>query len=187
MIKALQQIHTQLPLWADQWLDTIIVLVQIAAIALIAWLFMRLVRYLTKRMAAKYGLPPQIVLLPRRAINIAIGAGAFFWSLQRLGVSGPALWTTFTGFVTVGAVAFFAAWSVLSNLFCTLLIFVTGAFRHGDMVELLESGDKSGYKGRIVDINLVYTTLQDADPDTVGALLQIPNSLFFQRALRRWR
>lgn len=187
MIKSLQQIHTQLPRWADQWLDTIVILTQIAAVTLVAWLLMRLVRHLTKRMAAKYGLPPLVVLLPRRAINIAIGAGAFFLSLQRLGVSGPVLWTAFTGFVTVGAVAFFAAWSVLSNLFCTLLIFVTGAFRHGDIVELLESGDKPGYKGHVVDINLVYTTLQDATPDSGGALLQIPNSLFFQRALRRWR
>lgn len=187
MIKTLQSIHTQLPPWADQWLDTVTLFGQIAAIALIALLAMRLVRRLTLRLAAKYGLPAPVVLLPRRAINVAIGAAAFFWALQRLGVSGPVLWTAFTGFVTVGAVAFFAAWSVLSNLFCTLLIFLTGAFRMGDLVELLETGDKPGYKGRVVDINLVYTTLQDADAESSGAMLQLPNSLFFQRVLRRWR
>lgn len=187
MVGIFQQLHTQLPQWADRWLDSLIVAGQVLGITLAAWLAMRLVRRLTLRLAAKYALPPQVVLLPRRAINSAIAAAAILWSLERTGVSGTVLWTAFTGFVTVGAVAFFAAWSVLSNLFCTLLIFMTGSFRLGDMVELLESGDKPGYKGRVVDINLVYTTLQDADVASAGAMLQLPNSLFFQRVLRRWR
>lgn len=187
MIESLRRIHAQLPTWADQWLDTVTLLGQIAAIGLIAWLAMRFVRRTTLRLAVKYALPAPVVVVLRRAVNAAIGAAAFFGILQRFGVSAPVLWTAFTGFVTVGAVAFFAAWSVLSNLFCTLLIFLTGLFRMGDLVELLEAGDKPGYKGRVVDINLVYTTLQDADPASAGAMLQLPNSLFFQRAVRRWR
>ncbi len=182
----IQQLHNRLPQWAEQWLDILIIAGQVLSIALLAWLATRLVRRLTLRLAAKYSLPPQVVALPRRAINIAILAGATLWSLERTGVSGGVLWSTFTGFATVGAVAFFAAWSVLSNLFCTLLIFMTGAFRLGDVVELLESGDKVGYKGRVVDINLVYTTLQDVDGASPGSTLQLPNSLFFQRVLRRW-
>lgn len=186
MLDFFQQLHTRLPQWADRWLDTFIVAGQVLAIATAAWLAMHLLRRVIVRLAVKYALPPQIVLLPQRAISSAIVVAAILVSLERMGVSGAVLWSTFTGFVAVGAVVFFAAWSVLSNLFCTLLIFMTGAFRLGDKIELLESGDKPGYKGRVTDINLIYTTLQDIDGTTTGAVLQLPNSLFFQRALRRW-
>ena len=60
----------------------------------------------------------------------------------------------------VGAVAFFAAWSVLSNLFCALLIFTVRPFRIGNYIEVLDTADKPGAKGRVVDINLLYTTLR---------------------------
>jgi small-conductance mechanosensitive channel len=84
-------------------------------------------------------------------------------------------------------VAFFAAWSVLSNLFCALLIFTVRPFRIGDYIEVLDTADKPGAKGRVVDINLLYTTLEDHGA-AVGhtAWLQIPNALIFQRVVRRF-
>ena len=112
---------------------------------------------------------------------------ALMMVLERLGVSATVLWTAFTGFATVGAVAFFAAWSVLSNLFCAFLIFTARPFRLGDGIELMDAVDKPGPRGRVVDINLLYTTLEDGDSTTEGTLLQIPNSLIFQRVVRRWR
>lgn len=83
--------------------------------------------------------------------------------------------------------AFFAVWSVLSNLFCAVLIFTIGPFRLGDRVEVLEAADKPGAKGRVIAINLLYTTLQEDAEAGSGALVQIPNSLFFQKVVRRWR
>ena len=82
--------------------------------------------------------------------------------------------------------AFFAAWSVLSNIFCTLLIFTTRPFRIGDTIELVENGEKPGFKGRVIDVNLIYSTLEETS-GTGNNLVQIPNSLFFQKAVRRWR
>jgi small-conductance mechanosensitive channel len=53
-------------------------------------------------------------------------------------------------------------------------------------VELLDTGDKPGVKGQVVDINLVYTTLLESGDSQNGTSLQLPNSLFFQRPVRRW-
>jgi small-conductance mechanosensitive channel len=186
MNKQVQYLHDRLPPWAADWLDILVPLVQVGLILLSAWLVMRVVRHLTKRLANAYAVPPKVSQLSRRIAGAAIYGGALLWSLERMGVSGAVLWTAFTGFAAVGAVAFFAAWSVLSNLFCALLIYTTRAFRAGDLVELVENGDKPGLKGRVVDINLVYTTLRESGDDTAGTSLQLPNSLFFQRALRRW-
>jgi small-conductance mechanosensitive channel len=46
-------------------------------------------------------------------------------------------------------------WSVLSNLLCAILIFTVGPFRLGDVVELVDTTDKPGVKGRVVAINLL--------------------------------
>lgn len=178
----------RLPVWLHDWLDIVVPLGQILLILLIAWLLRMLARRLVERVGTRYTLPPEAVIGARRVLSFLIYAGAFLLVLERLGVSGTVLWTAFTGFAAVAAVAFFAAWSVLSNIFCTMLILTTRPFRLYDHVELLENGDKPGLRGKVVDINLVYTTLRETDDgEGAGTVLQIPNSLFFQRVLRRWR
>lgn len=178
----------RLPVWLHDWLDIVAPIGQILLILVIAWLLRVLARRLVERVGQRYTLPPEAVVGARRVLSFLIYAGAFLLALERLGVSGTVLWTAFTGFAAVAAVAFFAAWSVLSNIFCTMLILTTRPFRLYDHVELLENGEKPGLRGKVVDINLVYTTLRETDDgDGAGTVLQIPNSLFFQRALRRWR
>jgi len=175
-----------LPEWAQDWLEIIVPGVQIAFILLAAWLLQNLLGRLLTRAGRHYQIPLELQMPIHGLMRWTILAAALLLVLERLGVSATVLWTGFTGFATVGAVAFFAAWSVLSNLFCAFLIFTVGPFRLGDTIELIDTADKPGAKGRVVDINLLYTTLEDATEGHGGALLQIPNTLVFQRVLRRW-
>ena len=179
----------RLPDWVQGWLDTIMPIGQVLLILLAAWLVQRLVRLLVRRLVDRRGLPLEMAVVLRRLSASLIAAAALLLILGRMGVSGMVLWTAFTGFAAVGAVAFFAAWSVLSNIFCAVLIFSTRLFRLQDHIEVLENGEKPGLKGRVVDINLIYTSLQEVEADASdgGSVLQIPNSLFFQRSVRRWR
>ena len=176
----------RLPDWVQGWLDTIMPIGQVLLILLAAWLVQRLVRLLVRRLVDRRGLPLEMAVVLRRLSASLIAAAALLLILERMGVSGMVLWTAFTGFAAVGAVAFFAAWSVLSNIFCAVLIFSTRLFRLQDHIEVLENGEKPGLKGRVIDINLIYTTLQEIGGPAEGTLMQIPNSLFFQRGLRRW-
>ncbi|KQP03046.1 mechanosensitive ion channel family protein [Pseudorhodoferax sp. Leaf265] len=181
------RLREYLPLWAHEWIDVIVPGLQIVGILVVAWLLQYLLRRLVSRVGLRYQLPTDLVAPVRNMLRYLIYGAAFLLVMERLGVSATVLWTGFTGFVTVAAVAFFAAWSVLSNLFCAVLIFSTRPFRLGDVVELIDSGDKPGIKGRVIDIQLVYTTLEDVTAEHAGALLQVPNALFFQKSLRRWR
>lgn len=183
----MQHLRTVLPPWLHDWLDVIVPLAQVIAIVALAWLLQRMVRRVLSRLAQRYQLPAAAITPARNLLRWLIYGIATLWVLERLGVSSDVLWAGLTGFVAVGAVAFFAAWSVLSNLFCALLIFTTRPFREGDVVELIDTGDKPGIKGRVTDIRLIYTVLADQDPAHPGALLQVPNTLFFQKSLRRWR
>ncbi|RZL65369.1 MAG: mechanosensitive ion channel family protein [Variovorax sp.] len=186
MNKTLHNLRAQLPPWALDWLEVLVPMLQVALILLGAWLLFRFTRRLIRRITTSYALPGEVAMVSRRIAGFLIYGGALLWSLERLGVSGTVLWTAFTGFAAVGAVAFFAAWSVLSNIFCALLIFTTRMFRLQDVIEVLENGEKPGLKGRVLDINLVYTTLEESGTAAAGTTLNIPNSMFFQRTVRRW-
>ena len=183
----LQKYQTHLPDWVQDWLDVIVPALHIVLIVVVAWLVQRLLRKLVNGMAERYDLPHALLVPAIGVIRWLIFSSALLLVLERLGVSATVLWSAFTGFATVGAVAFFAAWSVLSNLFCALLIFTVGPFRVGDTIELLDTAEKPGAKGRVIDINLLYTTLEDFNSPSGQSLLQIPNALVFQRVLRRWR
>ncbi len=176
-----------LPSWSHGWWPEIVLAGRIALILLAAWLLRWLLRLLISRLTRRYGLPIEVTVSARRLVGFVIGFGALLLILERLGVSGAVLWTAFTGFAAVAAVAFFAAWSVLSNIFCALLILITRPFRLHDHIELVDAGDKPGIGGRVIDMNLIYVTVEERPLQGGEATLRLPNSLFFQRATRRWR
>ena len=174
--------------WTREWWDLAAPVVHVVLIIVAAWLLQRFARRVMRRLG-EHNLPPELLTAARRISGFLIYGAALLLVLERFGVSAAVLWTAFTGFAAVAAVAFFAVWSVLSNIFCSLLLFTTRPFRLYEMIEVLENGEKPGLKGRVTDINLIYTTLQeDADEQgRPGPMLQVPNSLFFQRVVRRYR
>jgi small-conductance mechanosensitive channel len=161
---------------------------RVLLIIVVAWAAHRLMRAVISRLGKRSIIPAELVVGAKRVASFLITATAVLLALEQMGVSATVLWTAFTGFVAVGAIAFFAAWSVLSNIFCTLLIVTTRPFRLYDEIEVLENGEKPGLRGQVVDVNLIYTTLRESGPEGApsGSVLQVPNSLFFQRIVRRW-
>lgn len=174
--------------WLSAYSEPLIRGGQVLLILLLAAVLQRLLGRAIHRMAVRYPqLPAQLLLPLRGGLRWLIMGSALLLVLERLGVSAQVLWAALTGFVAVAAVAFFAIWSVLSNLFCALLIVTLSPFRIGDSVEIIDTADKPGVKGRVLSINLFYTTLEDLSEEGAGTWVQVPNSLFFQKAMRRWR
>jgi small-conductance mechanosensitive channel len=169
------------------WLEPLLVGLQILLILLIGFVLQRFVGRVLTRLGERYPLlPPELLVMLRGGLRWLIMGSAFVAVLGRLGVSASVLWAALSGFVAVAAVAFFAMWSVLSNLLCAVFIFTMGPFRIGDVVELVDTTDKPGIKGRVTAINLMFTTLVEP-AELGGTLVQVPNSQFFQKSIRRWR
>ena len=175
----------QLTLPVD-WIAPFLLGLQIIVILGVAFVLQRLVTRFLTGLGERYPLPPELLVPVRGCLRWLIMGSAFIFVLERLGVSATILWTALSGFVAVAAVAFFAMWSVLSNLLCAVLIFTVGPFRIGDVVELVDTTDKPGIKGRVTAINLLFTTLIEPQ-ELGGALVQVPNNQFFQKSVRRWR
>ena len=108
--------------------------------------------------------------------------------LQYLGINVSGI---ITGLLTVAgmiAIGFIAVWSVMSNIFCAGFLILFNLFEINDEIEVMEPVGGGGLKGKVVDFNLMFTTLeekidQEADNNTI--LTQIPNNIFFQKSLRR--
>ena len=177
-----------LPMWAHDSLDLMLVALQVGGIVLVAWLLRRSVGKLFDKIVAHHKVPVDVAVPMKTIGGWIIILTASMMVLERLGVSGQVLWTAITGFAAVAAVAFFAAWSVLSNIFCAFLIFSTQPFRVGDELEILDASDKVGMHGRVLAIHLLYTVLEEVGrADGRPTLIQVPNSAFFQKTIRRWQ
>ncbi len=176
-----------IPAWASEWIDIIIPAAQIALVLVLAIVLHYGIRKLIMRIARHYAWPLELTVPVKGMVRWFIIGGAMLLVLERLGVSAAVLWTAFSGFAAVGAVAFFAAWSVLSNFFCAILIFTVRPYRLADYIEVLDAMDKPGAKGRVIDINMLYTTLEDFGADQAQrVVLQVPNTHIFQKVVRRW-
>lgn len=176
-----------LPLWLQDAVRPFIPVMRLVLIIGVAWLLRRALIKSVNRLKLRRDVPAELIIGLRRTTTFIIAAAAVLMILEGIGVSATVLWTAFTGFAAVAAVAFFAAWSVLSNVFCTFLILTTRPFRLHDQIELVENGEQRGLRGQVTDVNLIYTTLRESTAEGEPASeLRIPNSLFFQRVLRRW-
>ena len=89
-----------LPEWAEPWLEVIELGLQIALIALGAWVLNLLLRRLIRRLGASYSLPAELVMGARRVVGLVVYAGAILLILDRFGESAPAgtLFKTDEGF-----------------------------------------------------------------------------------------
>src|SRR5690606_40910516 len=112
-----------------EWGDQLLLGLQIVLILLVAYVLQRLVVRGLTRLGGRYPLPPELLLPLRGGIRWFIIGGALIMVLERFGVSATVLWTAFSGFVAVAAIAFFAIRSEehtselqsRENLVCRLL------------------------------------------------------------------
>jgi len=128
--------------------------------------------------------------------SAAILAGLTKWAiiilvivtcLQIVGISVTVIWASISAVLMLIAVGFVAVWSILSNASCALFLVLFAPFRIGDDIEIMEASaqdpDKSGLRGRVVDISFLYTTLKESG-EAGEFLVRIPNNQFFQKAIR---
>jgi small-conductance mechanosensitive channel len=128
-------------------------------------------------LAAKTSFAPRDLLPFQKLGRWLINAGALVLLLGVFGFNLSGIWAMLATLLGMVAIGFVAVWSVLSNTLCTLLILVYRPFEVGDEIEI--AGEE--VRGRVIDLNFIYTTLRAAD----GGLVQIPNNFFLQRVVKR--
>lgn len=99
---------------------------------------------------------------------IALG---FIWGYDLRG-----LYAASVGVFALVGIAFFAVWSILSNITTSIIIFFRFPMKIGDTLRLPEV---DGLSGKIVDITLFHIILEDAKGNTIA----VPNNVAIQKIL----
>jgi small-conductance mechanosensitive channel len=102
---------------------------------------------------------------------------------RQFGISITVILTSLSGILLLVAIGFVAVWSVLSNVSCSFLLLVFPPFSFGDTIEIKDPDKESGMKGKVIALNLFYTTLKSIDENGKESLIRVPNNLFFQRII----
>ena len=110
-----------------------------------------------------------IRLIARWSIIIIVALIVF----SIFGIAIANLWITMSAVALATLIAFFAGWSLLSNILATFLVLIWRPFQIGDKVTILPDN----LSGEARDINLFFTELRTGE----GDILRIPNVTFFQK------
>lgn len=95
---------------------------------------------------------------------------AFIW-----GVDEKQLIVYISSFLTILGIAFFAQWSLLSNITAGLILFINYPVKIGDTITILEKDNNT--TGEIIDIGAFFISLKTDE----NQMITIPNSIVLQK------
>lgn len=98
---------------------------------------------------------------------------AFIW-----GVDEKELLLFISSFLTIVGIAFFAQWSLLSNITAGLILYINYPVKIGDTITILEKDNN--VKGEIKDIGAFFITLKTPKNE----LITVPNTVLLQKNIR---
>jgi small-conductance mechanosensitive channel len=144
--------------------------------SVLSYLLKRPLRDSLRKFASQLRLPYETVMTTTRLLISALWIVVAMLVLEVWGVSVGGLWTLLVSAATIVGVGFLATWTMISNITASFFIAFWRPFRLGDTVEMLPEN----LSGRVIDINLMFIVVRENG----GAVIQIPNNLFFQKMFR---
>jgi small-conductance mechanosensitive channel len=142
----------------------------------IGYLLKRPLQESLRQLATRLRLPYGAVLTTTRLVISALWIVVAMLVLEIWGVSVGGLWTLLVSAATIIGVGFLATWTMVSNITASFFIAFWRPFRLGDKIEVLPEN----LMGRVIDSNLMFVVVREDS----GAVIQIPNNLFFQKMFR---
>ncbi|MEM7656223.1 MAG: mechanosensitive ion channel family protein [Bacteroidota bacterium] len=119
-------------------------------------------------------------LIIKRLIYVVLLSVSALFILLIWGVDQAELAIFMSSVLTIVGVAFFAQWSLLSNITSSILLFFNHPIKLADTIMILEGKDYV-LEGKVMHIGLFFTTLQTSD----GEELALPNNVFIQKSIKR--
>jgi|SRR5215467_13699566 small-conductance mechanosensitive channel len=148
----------------------------VIAALVIGYLLKRPLHDSLRQLATRLRLPYGAVLTTTRLMIGALWIIVAMLVLEIWGVSVGGLWTLLVSAATIVGVGFLATWTMVSNITASFFIALWRPFHLGDNIEILPEN----LTGRVIDSNLMFVVIRE----TGGAVIQIPNNLFFQKMFR---
>jgi small-conductance mechanosensitive channel len=131
-----------------------------------------------KKIQTKFGFQKARIIVTNKITTVLIYITviviiSFLW-----GVDEKQLLIYVSSFLTILGIAFFAQWSLLSNITAGLILFINYPVKIGDTITILEKDNN--ITGEIKDIGAFFITLKTPEKE----LITIPNSVILQKNIK---
>lgn len=136
---------------------------------------------LVDRFARKFNYQSGRVKVFKKLVNLMILLLIFIIFLAIWGVDQEELTVFVSSMVTVLGIAFFAQWSILSNITSSIIIFFNHPITIGDELTILDKD--YDIEGNISDIGIFFITIKTK----AGELVSIPSSVLMQKMIKRMK
>ena len=93
------------------------------------------------------------------------------------GIKPEQIFLFISSVLTVIGVAFFAQWSILSNITAVIILFFSSPFKIGNVIKIMDKDYP--IEAKIIDIRSFYTLLKTAE----GEEITFPNNLLLQKGV----
>lgn len=139
------------------------------------------VRFFTKRAIKKLAIHLHVTIERRRVIirviNFLVLLLVFVLLTMIWGVDRKQMLVFVTSTITVLGIAFFAQWSILSNITAGLVMFFTHPAKLGDIIQISEKD--YFLQGKLTSISFFFMHLESED----GQHITIPNNITLQKII----
>jgi small-conductance mechanosensitive channel len=115
----------------------------------------------------------------KKAIHLTIITILAFIIFTIFGVNQSELAIFIGSMLTVMGIAFFAQWSILSNITSGIIIFFNHPFKLDDTITIFDKDYE--IEARVSDIGLFFVVLKTKS----GEQITIPNNLFIQKMIKK--
>ena len=153
-------------------------ILQSIIILAVAFLLRFLITNSIRKIQIKFGFQRARILVTNKVVSFLIFATAIIVVAFLWGVDEKQLVLFISSFLTILGIAFFAQWSILSNITAGLILFINYPVKIGDSITILEKDND--LTGQIKDIGVFFITLTTKD----GQNVSIPNSLILQKMIK---
>ena len=171
---------TQIIEWLNQHNINVVNAISTLAILLLASITIptlnRFLRQWLINLQSRLHITDKSYFIISRVITAVLWTLIVFIVLNVWGIGLGGVWAILVSVIAIIGVGFIATWAMTSNFTASFFLVLWRPFHVGQTVEVLPEN----LKGRVVGRNLMFTTLSEDS----GSVLQIPNSLFFQKMFR---
>lgn len=132
-----------------------------------------------RKATEKFSYQESRIKIIKKIFNIIVALSIITIMLIIWGVDQSKFFLFLSSFLTILGVAFFAQWSILSNVTSTLILFFNHHVKIGDTISVAEKD--SQIEGVIIDIGFFFVHIDTKDNERIS----IPSNLFIQRAIKK--
>jgi small-conductance mechanosensitive channel len=147
-------------------------------VLIVAFLIRFVITNSLKKIQLKFGFQKARIILTNKIISVLIYITIIVFVSFIWGVDEKQLLVYVSSFLTILGIAFFAQWSILSNITAGLILFINYPVKIGDTITILEKDNN--ITGEIRDIGAFFITLRTPEKE----LITIPNAVILQKNIK---